>query len=65
VSVADQYGPVETTQRRPGVFTEWAGGSPVSTRAVSARRIEAHRDTPAVVPSPLAICGVLYSSCGL
>jgi hypothetical protein len=66
VNIAGQgYGPVEYTRRlafteRPA-FTEWAGGSPVSNRAVSARRLEAHRDTPAVVPSPLAITAVVVN----
>jgi hypothetical protein len=60
VNIAGQgYGPVETTQRQPGVFTEW--DAPVSNRAVSARRLEAHQDTPAVVPQPLAITAVVVN----
>jgi hypothetical protein len=35
--------------------------APLATRAASARRLEAHRDTPAVVPQPLAINAVVVN----
>jgi hypothetical protein len=60
VSRDDRLGPVEYTRRPAGVFTEW-GRPPVSNRAVSARRLQAHQDTPAVVPSPLAIDAVVVN----
>jgi hypothetical protein len=41
-----------TTQRPAGWMVPDA---PVANRATSARRLEAHRDTPPVVPQPLAV----------
>jgi hypothetical protein len=35
--------------------------APLATRAASARRLEAHRDTPAIVPQPLAINAVVVN----
>ena len=52
MSVADRgYGPVETTRRPAGVFTEWGGGSPILTRAAM----------PAVekLPEPLTVDAVV------
>jgi hypothetical protein len=49
----DGYGPIETTRAPSGVFTEWAGRSGISTRAVKPAT------TP--VPSPMAVVGVVSS----
>jgi hypothetical protein len=35
--------------------------APLANRAVSARRLEAHRDTPPVVPQPQAINAVVVN----
>ena len=50
-----------TTQRPAGMRTFPRSSSERSGRAVSARRLEAHRDTPPVVPQPLAINAVVVN----
>ena len=48
-----------TTQRPAGRMM--IPDAPLANRAASARRLEAHRDTPAVVPQPLAITAVVVN----
>jgi hypothetical protein len=48
-----------TTQKPAGWMM--VPDAPLATRAASARRLEAHRDTPTVVPQPLAITAVVVN----